>query len=49
MPSQIWKVVLENHGEIESVYSLEPNDSLFASKFAFTPSGGLLSRANAFS
>ncbi|KAL1499824.1 hypothetical protein AB1Y20_012509 [Prymnesium parvum] len=37
-----YEVVLENHGEIEAEYSVDENDSMFASKFAFTPTEGTL-------
>ena len=37
-----YEVVLENHGDIDCDYSLASNDSLFASRFSFTPSRGHL-------
>ena len=37
-----YEIVLENKGDIEAVYSLEPSDSLFGPKFTFAPSSGVL-------
>ena len=37
-----YEVVLENHGDIDCDYSLEPNNSLMASYFTFTPNAGHL-------
>ena len=37
-----YEVVLDNHGEIDADYSLQPHDSLFAHCFKFTPSHGTL-------
>ena len=37
-----YEVVIENHGQIPASYALQPNTSLFASKFTFSPTAGKL-------
>lgn len=41
-PLSSYDVVLENHGEIEAEYWLDPSDSPFSSRFKFSPTKGLL-------
>ena len=38
----VCQVVLENYGDIEASYTVQPSTSLFGPKFSFTPSTGTI-------